>query len=170
MMNWFCDSLPLVSIEDSRKRKFGTIYYFFWWHSCWQCWQTFFGPFMFTFGLFKHTLRTKPMASRNLSFTRGNPKAKFSSKDEAKQNVHKFGQKDPIHIPDSHRDFYAQVMTLLQALLQIQKLNEVWMAVHNWWGEARQSLSSLFSNPFSWVIQWNVTKCSVYVCYFCKLS
>ena len=43
------------------------------------------------------------MAWRNLGFTRGNPKTKFSNadKERGKQNVHKFGQKDPRHVPDT---------------------------------------------------------------------
>jgi len=56
---------------------------------------------MFTLGTFKQALRTKPMASRNLGFTRGNPKAKLSNaadKEKCMQNVHKIGQKDPRHI------------------------------------------------------------------------
>jgi len=56
-----------------------------------------FEPFMFTLGIFKQSLRTKPMAWRNLGFTRGNPKTKFNDadKERGKQNIHKFGQKDP---------------------------------------------------------------------------
>jgi len=57
---------------------------------------------MFTLGIFKQALRTKPKAWRNLGFTRGNPKTKFSNadKERGKQNVHKFAQKDPRHVPD----------------------------------------------------------------------
>ena len=85
-----------------------------------------FEPFMFTLGIFKQSLRTKPMAWRNLGFTRGNPKTKFSNadKERGKQNVHKYGQKDPRHVPDNHRDFHAQVRTLLQELLLIQELED----------------------------------------------
>jgi len=85
-----------------------------------------FEPFMFTLGVFKQSLRTKPMAWRNLGFTRGNPKTKFSNADKqrGKQNVHKFAQKDPRHVPDNHRDFHAQVRTLLQELLLIQQLKD----------------------------------------------
>jgi len=44
------------------------------------------------------------MAWRNLDFTRGNPKAKFSNadKDRGKQNAHKFGKKDPRHVTFMH--------------------------------------------------------------------
>ena len=61
-----------------------------------------------TLGIFKQSLRTKPIAWRNLGFTRGNPKTKFSNadKERGKQNVHKFSQKDPRHVPDNHRDFH----------------------------------------------------------------
>ena len=71
-----------------------------------------------TLGIFKQVLRTQPMAWKNLGFTRGNPKTKFSNTDQkrGKQNVHKFGQKDPRHVPDNHRAFHAQVRTLLQEL------------------------------------------------------
>ena len=43
---------------------------------------------------------------------------------KGKENVHKFGQKDPRHVPDHHRDFHAQVRTLLQELLLIQELKD----------------------------------------------
>jgi len=68
----------------------------------------------------------KPMAWRNLGFTRSNPKTRFSNADKwrGRQNVHKFGQKDPRHVPDSHRDFHAQVRILLQELLLIQELED----------------------------------------------
>ena len=71
-------------------------------------------------------LRTKPMAWRNLGFTKGYPKTKFSYalKDRGMQNIHKYGQKDPRHVPDNHRDFYAQVRTLLQELLLLQELED----------------------------------------------
>jgi len=54
------------------------------------------------------------MVRRNLGFTRGNPKTKFSNAgmERGKQNVHKFGQ----------RNVHAQVTTLLQELLLIQQL------------------------------------------------
>jgi len=54
---------------------------------------------MFTLGIFKQALTTKPMAWRNLAFTGGNPKSKFSNTDKetGKQNVHKLGQKDSQH-------------------------------------------------------------------------
>ncbi len=63
------------------------------------------------------------MASRNLGFTRGNPKTEFSNadKERGKQNFHKFGQKDPRNVSDNHRDFCVQVKTLLQELLLIQE-------------------------------------------------
>jgi len=66
------------------------------------------------------------MAWRNLVFTRGSPKTKFSNADKeiGKQNVHKYGQKDPRHISDNHRYFHAQVRTLLQELLLIQELED----------------------------------------------
>ena len=60
---------------------------------------------MFTLGIFKQALRTKPMAWRNLGFTRGNPKTKFADKGRGKQNVHKFSQKDSQHAPENHRIF-----------------------------------------------------------------
>jgi len=41
-----------------------------------------FEPFIFTLGIFKQALRTKPMAWRNLDFTRGNLKTKFSNADK----------------------------------------------------------------------------------------
>jgi len=82
--------------------------------------------FLFTLGIFKQALRTKPMAWRNLGFTGGNPKTKFSNADKkrGKQNVHKYGQKDPRHVPDNHKDFHAKVRTLLQELLLIQELED----------------------------------------------
>jgi len=66
------------------------------------------------------------MAWRNLGLTRGNPKTKFinADKERGKQNVHKFGQKDLRHVPDNHRDFCAQVRTLLQELLLIKELED----------------------------------------------
>jgi len=85
-----------------------------------------YSTFMFTLGIFKQALRTNPKAWRNLGFTRGNPKTKFSNavKERDKQNIHKFGQKDPRHVPANHRDFHAQVRTLLQELLLIQELED----------------------------------------------
>jgi len=41
-----------------------------------------FEPFMFTPKIFKQALITKPMAWRNLGFTRSNAKAKFSNADK----------------------------------------------------------------------------------------
>jgi len=38
-----------------------------------------FEPFIFNLGIFKQELRAKPMAWRNLGFTKGNPKAKFNN-------------------------------------------------------------------------------------------
>ena len=66
------------------------------------------------------------MPWRNLGSTSGNPKTKFinGDKERGKQNVHEFGQKDPRHVPDNHRDFHAQVRTLLQELLLIQELED----------------------------------------------
>ncbi len=65
------------------------------------------------------------MAWRN-GFTRGNPKTKFSNadKERGKQNVHKYGQNHPRHVPANHRDFHAQVRTLLQELLLIQEFED----------------------------------------------
>jgi len=64
------------------------------------------------------------MGLRNLCFTRGNPKVKFcnADKERGKSNIHKFGQNDLRHDLNNHRDFYAQVRTLLQNLLLIQEL------------------------------------------------
>jgi len=66
------------------------------------------------------------MAWRNLGFTRGNPKTKFSNADKErdKQNVHKYGQKDTRHVPDNHRDLHAQMRALLQELLPVQDLED----------------------------------------------
>ena len=85
-----------------------------------------FEPFMFTLGIFKQALRTKPMAWRNLGFTKSNPKSKFSNAniETGKPNVQKFGQKDPRQVPGPHRDFHAQVRIILQELLQIQSLKD----------------------------------------------
>jgi len=43
---------------------------------------------------------------------------KFSNADKErdKQNAHKFGQKDPRHVPDNHRDFHALVRKMLPEL------------------------------------------------------
>jgi hypothetical protein len=83
-----------------------------------------FEPFMFTLGIFKQILRTKPMAWQNLGFTKSNPKSKFSNaeKERGKQNVLKYRPKDPRFVPDNHRDFHAQVRIILQELLTIQEL------------------------------------------------
>ena len=79
---------------------------------------------MFTLGIFKQSLRRKPIAWRNLGFIKNNPKNIFSNEDlaSAQGNVIKYCQTDHRYVPDKHRDFHAQVRTILDEVLSVQQL------------------------------------------------
>ena len=116
------------------------------------------------------------MAWRNLvGFTRGNPMSNFcnADKERGKQNVHKFGQKDPRDVPDNHRDFHAQVSTLLQEVLPNQKLEEGIRCQFTIIEIKQYKVYHLyFPILFSWVILWNLTNCAAYMVdqsYLCLL-
>jgi len=71
--------------------------------------------------------------------------------------------KDPRHVPDNHRDFHAQVRTLLQELLLIQEVEDGirWQFTID--GVKQDKIYHfIFQFYFSWVIQWNITNCAVY--------
>jgi len=67
-----------------------------------------FSLFMFTFSIFKHSLKIKPIVSRNLVFNKNDVKSKFSNAEKAHQDP----QKDDKYVPGNHRKFSTGFLNL----------------------------------------------------------
>ncbi len=166
--NWFWNSISLVSTKDSRKKDSVQIPSIFFSDGTVvdKAGRHSFEPFMFTLEIFKQALRSKPMAWRNLGSTRGNPKTKFSNADK------EWGKQKFINLVGRIHDMFQIITEISMHKWGLCYRNFCWSKNLRMeldgssqlmeWSKTKYIII-IFQFYFSWVIQWSITNCAVYM-------